>query len=107
MQPQTLCIAGAFSSCDTCPYIPEVVSFVQLLPVADPVLFADIQKHRAVGWHLLSAQERAAMDASQWKSHAEELEAAATAKEQEWAQNQQRLDAQVQDIKVWICNHHA
>jgi hypothetical protein len=54
----------------------------------------------AVGWHLQSLQERAALDAQQWKQHCEELEAAGKQREAEWEGAKAGLEQQVQGLKV-------
>lgn len=56
--------------------------------------------HRAVGWHLLAAKERAEMEAAQWKVHSEQLEGQATALEAKHASAISGLEEQIREVQV-------
>lgn len=62
--------------------------------------FVDRGSCRAAGWHLLGENERVQMDATQWKAHSEELQAAGEAKAAEWAAKDEAAAKQLAEVKV-------
>ncbi|KAI8469221.1 MAG: kinesin-like protein [Monoraphidium minutum] len=58
-----------------------------------------IKELKAVGWHLLAENERAQMDAQQWKAHSDELQAAGAAKAAEWAAQEAAAAQQLAEAK--------
>jgi len=58
---------------------------------------------RAVGWHLLTASERAQMDRQQWQQHCGQLEAEGTAKAGEAAAQRAAAEQQLEELKVRPC----
>jgi hypothetical protein len=53
-----------------------------------------------VGWHLQSLQEKASLDAQQWKQHCEQLEAAGKQREAEWEGAKAGLEQQLEGLQV-------
>ncbi|GBF87705.1 kinesin [Raphidocelis subcapitata] len=66
-----------------------------------------IKELKALGWHLKSEHERAALDAQQWKSHGEELQRAAEAKAEEVAGQEAAARAQVEEAKAALSKAEA
>eukprot|EP00983_Pelagomonas_calceolata_P109879 1159607-Pelagomonas_calceolata.AAC.7 len=56
--------------------------------------------HRAVGWHLLTARDKADMDCQALKAHVEEVEGVLEKEKAEWGQKQSAIEQQVAEIKV-------
>lgn len=57
-------------------------------------------KHRAVGWHLMTGRDKATLDCQALKSHVEEVEGVLEKEKAEWAQQQDAIKKQVAEIKV-------
>ena len=55
---------------------------------------------RAVGWHLLTARDKAEMDCQGLKAHVEEVEGVLEKEKAEWDQKQGAIEGQVAEIKV-------
>jgi len=56
--------------------------------------------NRAVGWHLLTARDKADMDCQALKSHVEEVEGVLEKEKAEWTQKQDSIEQQFTEIKV-------
>jgi hypothetical protein len=53
-----------------------------------------------VGWHLLTARDKADMDCQALKSHVEEVEGVLEKEKAEWTQKQDSIEQQFTEIKV-------
>lgn len=62
------------------------------------VLLSCFFECRAVGWHLHSCKERTELDATQWRSHSEALEANAATEKASYVASQVAIDAQVRGV---------
>ncbi len=58
--------------------------------------------HRAVGWYLLSARDKAEMDSKQWKEHCDQLDQELATEKEARQKAQQEYEQQITDFKALV-----
>lgn len=66
-----------------------------------------VKELRAVGWHLLTARDKADMDCQALKAHVEEVEGVLEKEKAEWGQKQSAIEQQVAEIKSLLSQAEA